>query len=211
METKEIEHYFANSTILQDNGEDTEELIAILGEYQVPATFFLVGEWAEKYPESVKALHEAGHSIQNHSSTHPYLTKCSPQEIAGEMEHCNDLIEAITGIRPTLHRCPYGDYNDTVVNTIRSLGMEVIQWDVDSLDWKDYGVDSIIETVVGHKHLGNGSIILCHNGAKYTAKALDTMLTKLKDAGYEFVPISELIIKEDYYMDHEGRQKKEEK
>lgn len=74
------------------------------------------------------------------------------------------------------------------------------------MDWKDYGVDSIIKTVTQHKHLGNGSIILCHNGAKYTAEALDTMLTKLKEAGYEIVPISELIIRENYYMDHEGRQ-----
>ena len=74
------------------------------------------------------------------------------------------------------------------------------------MDWKDYGVDSIIKTVTQHKHLGNGSIILCHNGAKYTAEALDKMITALKDAGYELVPISELIIRENYHMDHEGRQ-----
>lgn len=77
---------------------------------------------------------------------------------------------------------------------------------MDSLDWKDYGVDSIINTVCNHKHLGNGSIILCHNGAKYTADALDTLLTTLKDKGYQFVPISELIYKEKYHMNHEGRQ-----
>ena len=76
----------------------------------------------------------------------------------------------------------------------------------DSLDWKDYGVDSIIDTVTQHKHLGNGSIILCHNGAKYTAQALDTMITSLKDAGYKFVPLSELIYKDNYHMNHEGRQ-----
>lgn len=77
---------------------------------------------------------------------------------------------------------------------------------VDSLDWKDYGVDSIINTVCNHKHLGNGSIILCHNGAKYTAQALDEMITTLQEAGYEFVPLSELIIRENYHMDVEGRQ-----
>ena len=76
----------------------------------------------------------------------------------------------------------------------------------DSLDWKDYGVDSIIKTVTKHKHLGNGSIILCHNGAKYTAQALENMIVTLKESGYTFVPLSELIYKEDFYMNHEGRQ-----
>ena len=74
------------------------------------------------------------------------------------------------------------------------------------MDWKDYGVDSIVDTVCNHKHLGNGSIILCHNGAKYTAQALDTLITTLKDKGYEFVPLSQLIIRDDYHLDHEGRQ-----
>ncbi len=77
---------------------------------------------------------------------------------------------------------------------------------MDSLDWKDYGVDSIINTVCEHKHLGNGSIILCHNGAKYTAQALDTLITDLKAQGYEFVKLSDLIYTDNYYMDHEGRQ-----
>ena len=77
---------------------------------------------------------------------------------------------------------------------------------VDSLDWKDYGVDSIISTVIQHKHLGNGSIILCHNGAKYTAEALDTLITTLQGQGYTFVPLSELIYKDNYHMNHEGRQ-----
>lgn len=79
-------------------------------------------------------------------------------------------------------------------------------YSVDSLDWKDYGVDSIIKTVSQHKHLGNGSIILCHNGSKYTAQALDAMLLKLKEEGYEIVPLSELVYKDNYHMNHEGRQ-----
>ena len=76
----------------------------------------------------------------------------------------------------------------------------------DSLDWKNYGRENIINTVVNHKHLGNGSIILCHNGAKYTAQALDDMIKGLKEKGYEIVPISKLIYKKNYQMDHEGRQ-----
>nr|WP_084758034.1 hypothetical protein [Defluviitalea phaphyphila] len=80
-------------------------------------------------------------------------------------------------------------------------------WIHDSLDWKEYGVDPLIKQVLNHKHLGNGSIILFHNNAKYTKDALDTIITGLKQQGYEIVPISELIIKDNYYIDHEGRQK----
>ena len=81
-----------------------------------------------------------------------------------------------------------------------------IQWSVDSLDWKNYGVDSIITTVCNHKALAPGAIILCHNGAKYTADALDTMLTSLEEQGYTIVPISKLIIKKNYHMDATGKQ-----
>lgn len=76
----------------------------------------------------------------------------------------------------------------------------------DSLDWKDYGVDSILNTVLNHKHLGNGSIILCHNGAKYTASALEQLITSLKEKGFTFVTMSELIYKDNYDIDVEGRQ-----
>lgn len=80
---------------------------------------------------------------------------------------------------------------------------------MDSLDWKNYGTDSIIHTVCDHKHLGNGSIILCHNGAEYTADALESVITGLQKQGFTFVPVSELIIRENYHMDHEGRQIKD--
>ena len=106
----------------------------------------------------------------------------------------------------TVFRPPFGDYDDTVIEAANELGYHVIQWDVDSLDWKDYGADSILHTVTNHKHLGNGSIILMHNGAKYTKDALEEMIVKLKEMGYEFVTVSELIYKENYRMDHEGRQ-----
>lgn len=105
--------------------EDTEELIEILGRYDVKATFFLVGQWVDKYPESVKALADAGHEIENHSSTHPHLPQCSSEQIRQELEDCNSKIEAITGIAPKFHRCPYGDYDNNSIRTIRSIGMDL--------------------------------------------------------------------------------------
>lgn len=111
--------------------EDTQELIDILAQYNVKATFFVVGDWVDKYPESVKALHDAGHEVMNHSNTHAHMSKLSREEIVADVEACNDKIEAVTGVRPTLIRPPYGEYNDTVISAIRSIGMEPIQWDVD--------------------------------------------------------------------------------
>ena len=121
----------------------------------------------------------------------------------------HEKVKELTGKEMTLFRPPYGDYNNTLLDAVKSCGYYGIQWDVDSLDWKDYGVDSIVKTVTKHKHLGNGTIILCHNGAKYTAKALDTIIKTLKGEGYIFVPLSELIIKENYHINHEGRQVKD--
>lgn len=111
--------------------EDTQQLIDILGKYGVSATFFVVGEWVDKYPESVLALHEAGHEVMNHSDDHAHFTKLSQTEMQQNINACNDKIEAVTGVRPTLFRPPYGEYDDHVVLATRALGMEPIQWDVD--------------------------------------------------------------------------------
>ena len=184
--------------------EDTEQLIEILGEYNVTATFFVVGDWVEKYPESVQALAEAGHSIQNHSDTHPYLTQCTPEEVIAELEACNDKIEDITGVRPTLIRCPYGDYNDQVINAIRSIGMEPIQWDVDSLDWKELSATEISQRVL--ERVEPGSIILFHNAALHTPEALPEIISSLQGQGYQFCTVSELLLEGEYTIDHAGRQ-----
>ena len=111
--------------------EDTQQLIDILAKYQVTATFFVVGDWVDKYPESVKALFDAGHEVQNHSNTHAHYPQLSAQEVVADLNACNDKIEAVTGVRPKLVRLPYGDYDDMSINAVRSIGMEPIQWDVD--------------------------------------------------------------------------------
>ncbi len=134
------------------------------------------------------------------------MSQLSDQEKKDELMKVHTKVQELTGYEMFLFRPPYGDYDNAVVNVAKDCGYYTIQWDVDSLDWKDYGVDSIIKTVTQHKHLGNGSIVLCHNGAKYTAEALDTLIATLKNEGYTFVPISELIYKDNYHMNHEGRQ-----
>lgn len=117
--------------------EDTQQLIDIMDQYQVKTTFFVVGDWAEKYPESVKALHDAGHEVMNHSNTHAHYPQLSADEIVADLNACNDKVEQITGVRPTLVRLPYGDYDDNSINAVRSIGMEPIQWDVEtSATWE---------------------------------------------------------------------------
>ena len=113
--------------------EDTQQLIDILARYKIPATFFVVGEWVEKYPESVKALHSAGHEIMNHSDDHAHYPQLTMEEVVADLNACNDKIEAVTGVRPKLVRLPYGDYDDHSISAVRSIGMEPIQWDVETL------------------------------------------------------------------------------
>ncbi len=116
--------------------DDTQTLIDILKTYDVPATFFVVGAWVDKYPESVKALSDAGHRIENHSNTHPHMPQLSTEQMKNELESCNNKIKAITGRCPKLLRVPYGDYDNAVLETTENLGMFTIQWDVDTIDIK---------------------------------------------------------------------------
>ena len=185
--------------------DDTEQLIKILGEYKVPATFFVVGAWVDKYPESVKALSDAGHQIQNHSNTHPHMPQLSREQMRDEIESCNKKIADVTGVTPTLLRPPYGDYDNALIEVMDSLKMHTIQWDVDSLDWKDSATpDSICKRVTSK--VKNGSIVLFHNDADHTPEALPTILKCLKDEGYEFVFIEDLIYKDNYQIKHDGTQ-----
>ena len=186
--------------------EDTQQLIDILGKYGVKATFFVVGEWVDKYPESVKALSDAGHEVMNHSDTHPHMAKLTAEQVRAEVTACNDKIEKVTGRRPTLIRPPYGEYDDKVVLAIRGMDMEPIQWDVDSLDWKDLSAGEITRRVTSK--VAPGSIVLFHNAAKHTPEALPAILENLIQQGYTCVPVSQLILPQPYTIDHTGKQHK---
>jgi polysaccharide deacetylase family sporulation protein PdaB len=184
--------------------EDTQMLIDILGKYNVKATFFVVGDWVDKYPESVKALSDAGHEVMNHSNDHAHFNSLSTDEIVANVSACNDKIEAVTGKRPTLFRAPYGEYDDHVVTALDSMDMHTIQWDVDSLDWKDLVAEDIYDRVTSK--VQPGSIVLFHNAALHTPEALSSIIEYLIQNGYEIVPVSQLILTGEYTIDHTGRQ-----
>lgn len=184
--------------------EYTREILKILDKYEVKTTFFLVGFWVDKYPELVKEISERGHDVGNHSTNHPYMSKLSEEQILKELNTTGDKIKDITGKKPILFRPPYGDYNDRLIRICMENGYYVIQWDVDSLDWKELGTQSVVDRVT--RNVNNGSIVLFHNNAKYVTEYLPIVLEKLQSEGYEIVPISELIYREDFYMDNTGRQ-----
>jgi polysaccharide deacetylase family sporulation protein PdaB len=184
---------------------DTQALIDILDRCNVKATFFVVGQWVDKYPESVRALAEAGHEVMNHSDDHAHFTKLSEAEIAENVNACSDKLEAVTGLRPTLFRAPYGEYDDRVIAAVEGLGLQTVQWDVDSLDWKELSAAEITERVL--KRVSPGSIVLFHNAAKHTPEALPGVIEALIRDGYTILPVSELLLRGETTIDHEGRQR----
>lgn len=183
---------------------DTPQLIEIFNKYNVKTTFFVVGEWVDKYPDSVKAFADAGHEIMNHSDTHPHIASLSKEQMKKEIVDCNKKIKAVTGKEPDLHRGPYGEYNNLLIDTLSEMNMLCIQWDIDSLDWKDLSADEIYNRVV--PKVRPGSIILFHNGAKHTPEALPKIIEQLQTDGYKIVPVSENIYRDGFTLNHEGRQ-----
>lgn len=186
-------------------GDDhTIPILDILDEHGVKTTFFIVDFWAKKHADDVKEIYDRGHEVENHSATHPDMTGLTSEQIRMELQQTGDRIEGITGVKPTLFRPPFGAYNNRLIDECGKIGYHVIQWSVDSLDWKDITAGQIVERVTSN--IKPGDIVLFHNNATYVEDYLPEVLKKLKYDGYEIVPIGELIHKEKYYIDHKGMQ-----
>lgn len=186
--------------------EYTDTLLDIMEKNDVRCTFFAVQFWVEKYPEYVEKIVAAGHEMGTHSRTHPYMSKLSEAQIRDELTTSCSAIERLTGQKVTLFRPPYGDYNNLLIDTCNAMGLYPIQWDVDSLDWKNLSATEIAMRIINGAK--NGSIILCHNNGLHTAEALPLIFSTLKNRGFTFVPIGELIYRDNYTLDHNGRQHK---
>ncbi|MBE5800412.1 MAG: deacetylase [Clostridiales bacterium] len=183
---------------------NTEEILNILDRYDVKTTFFLVGFWAEKHPDLVRELVARGHEIGNHSATHPHMAQLSRAQIAEELRRCSDLVASITGTPTTLFRPPYGEYNDDVVLVSREMGYECVQWNVDSLDWKNLGRENMVSQCT--KAVNPGDIVLFHNDSKYILEALPEILEYYTQAGYKIIPVSQLLLQGETWIDHTGKQ-----
>lgn len=189
------------------NADDIDSILQTLQDNNTQITFFLVGDWIDKYPEAVKKIYESGNEIGLHSNTHPHVNKLSYEENLKEIEECNNKVEAITGQRSNLYRAPYGEYNDTVITSAEDNGYYVIQWSADTLDYEGVAGAEMWSRI--ESKLEKGSIILSHNGTKHTADSLDMLIKNIKSKGYEIVKVSDLIYKEDYSINSNGTQIKE--
>ncbi len=181
----------------------TERILDILDEYGVKTTFFLVNIWLEDYPDKAKEIIDRGHEIGMHSVSHPDFIKLSEEQIKKELLDNQKMIKDITGFEADLFRPPFGAYNNKLIQICSELNIYPIQWSVDSLDWKNITTDAMIQRVTRAEEC---NIILFHNDGLNTPDALAGILKDFKERGLQVVPISEVIYKEDYYIDVNGVQ-----
>lgn len=187
--------------------QDIPEILDILDQYQVRATFFVVGTWAEKYPDAVKLIYSRGHEIGNHSYSHRLPSQSTVEQLETEINRCNEIVEQITGEKPVLYRAPSGDYTNEVVQLANRLGMAAIKWTADSVDWKkDVSKTELINRILNGAD--SGGILLFHNDTQYTVAALPEILEQLTSRGFQFVPVSDLIYHENYEINAQGIQVK---
>lgn len=184
--------------------DNTMQLLDILDKYKVKATFFIVGGWIEGNESTLKEIVKRGHELGNHSNKHPDMSTITKEKIVQDILTCDAKLMSAAGVSTNLFRCPSGEYNDLVIEAVQSTGHYCIQWDVDSIDWKENGPSIEYNRVI--KNAKPGSILLFHNNAKYTPETLPRIIDKLQKDGYTFVKTSELIYKDNYYIDPMGKQ-----
>jgi peptidoglycan/xylan/chitin deacetylase (PgdA/CDA1 family) len=174
-----------------DDGPSTKytpQVLALLAQYKISATFCMIGGSADKHASLVAEVSAAGHLVANHTYTHPNLAKMTAAAITSEIERTNDAITRGGAKLPTLFRAPGGSWSPAVFDACSKLGLRPLDWSVDPRDWSRPGTDHIVQTVMGHTH--TGSIILEHDGGgdrSQTVAALQTFLPQLLAAGYHFV------------------------
>lgn len=188
------------------NAEDIDLILQTLSENQVKATFFIVGDWASKFPDAVKKIYETGNEIANHSESHPHVNNLNYEKNLEEINKCSERIKNLTGNATKFYRGPYGEYNDTVIKASQDANHTMIQWSIDTLDYNGLTYEQMWQRI--EQKLEKGSIILMHNGTENTALSLDEIIKSIKQKGYDLVTISELVYEDDYYIDNSGTQHK---
>lgn len=186
------------------NADDIDKILGILKDNEVKITFFMVGDWIDKFPEAAKKINDAGHEIASHSNTHPHVNNLSYEENMREIEESNKKIESVTGKKTNIYRPPYGEYNDIVIKSATDKGYYPIQWSLDTLDYTGLTGEEMWKRLDGK--IKSGDIILSHNGTEHTADSLDMLIKNIKNKGFKIVPISELIYKENYTINSNGTQ-----
>jgi peptidoglycan/xylan/chitin deacetylase (PgdA/CDA1 family) len=173
----------------------TPQVLNILQQYGVSATFFVIGDQVQAYPNLVQQEHAAGHIIGDQSWNHPHLTTLAAADIHTQLSNTSGAIEQATGVRPSFFRPPYGAYNYQVLLQASNLGLQPILWSVDPQDWNGPpSSNTIVQRILNEAK--NGSIILMHDGGgdrSQTVAALPTIITHLRGRGYQLVTVQQLV------------------
>jgi polysaccharide deacetylase family sporulation protein PdaB len=169
----------------------TPEILALLKQSNVKATFFLVGSQAEKYPELVRAELAAGHSIGNHTYHHVSLPKIPEEYVADEIKTCGEVLRSITGKAPHLFRPPGGEYDTEVAEAVEALGYTMVLWTDDPGDYVSPGEPLILSRTL--RDARSGGIILIHDGIQQTVDALPRIIEALRKQGYQFVTVDQML------------------
>lgn len=178
---------------LANGCESVRTILSILEKHQTKATFFVTENWAELHQEEIKDIAAAGHDLGSRGTDRQSMVGKTETEIKAEIRKAHDRVQDLTGVSMNLFRAPYGEYDPVLLNAVREAGYLPIGWDIDSEDWKDYGVESILKKVTENEKLSGGSIVRMHGGAEYTPQALETVITGLQEKGYEPVSVSQLL------------------
>lgn len=157
------------------------------------ATFFLSSPWSKIHPDIVKKIVDSGYEIGNHGHKHENYTSLSDEEIRSQITTAHSILTGLTGKDPRLIRFPNGDFDKRVLHIATQLGYTAIQWDTDSLDWKNPGTQTIIDRVVSRAHPGDIVLLHASDSSQQTHEALPVIIDKLRAQGYEFVTVSELL------------------
>lgn len=168
----------------------TSRVLDTLKQYHAHATFFMIGKNAELYGDMVRRVSQEGHQIGNHSWNHEWFFKINDKEIVASLERTQDAIEKQCGVRPYLHRPPYGDADERTRLLTKSCDLSLVVWSSDPKDWMKLGAEGTCQRVVDYAK--DGDIILLHDVHEQTADALAMILPKLAEKGFEFVTIEDL-------------------
>ena len=185
-----------------ENMDNISNILDTLSKMKATATFFVTGEIIDKYPEEIKKIVKNGNEIGNLSNEYTSLKKMSKSDIQKQLEDCNKKIENLIGEVPTLFRVPYGEYNNTIIETVEDNNMEVIQWSIDSLDYNSLSDQEIWERI--EENLLSGSIILMHN--EYISDNLEIIIHNIQEKGYKVTKVSDIIYKQNYQVNDSGVQ-----
>lgn len=186
------------------NADDIDKILEVLEHNNVKITFFMVGDWIDKFPDAVKKISDKGHEIGSHSNTHPHVNNLSYEKNIDEIERSNDKIESLIGKRTNIYRAPYGEYNNTVIKAAQDKGYYTIQWNLDTLDYSGLTGNEMWNRL--KDKLKAGDIILMHNGTKHTADSLDMIIKNIKEKELQIVTVSDLIYKDNYKINSNGTQ-----